>query len=63
MQALACYVRDERPEIPSSVRSYIESNLRHLDYSHTLNTEKLYSQGTHSQPKIIFNSELRRKIF
>lgn len=56
MQALACYVREEAPEIPSSVRSFIDTNLRQLDYSHTLDSEKIYCQGTYYNLKTIYDS-------
>lgn len=45
MEALACYLRREDKNIAPSVKAFIEDNLKKLDYSHTLDMQKLYSQG------------------
>lgn len=45
MDELACYLRQEEDNIGSTVRAYIEENLKNLDYSHQLDKSKMYSQG------------------
>jgi hypothetical protein len=47
MEKLACYISRADDKIPRAVRSYIEDNLKVLDYSHTLDRSKLITQGTH----------------
>lgn len=45
MESLACYLRQEDKNIAPRVRSFIEDNIKKLDYSHELNHSKLYTQG------------------
>lgn len=45
MQNLACYVRQEQDDISTDVKAFIEDKLQKLDYSHELDTSKLYCQG------------------
>lgn len=45
MNSLACYIRQEEKTISSSVRSFIEDNMRKLDYSHLLEKMKLDTIG------------------
>jgi hypothetical protein len=46
MQALACYIRGDHKSIDSTVRAFIEDNLKKIDYSHKLNPGKLHIQGS-----------------
>jgi hypothetical protein len=45
MDSLACYLRREDESIAPKVRSFIEDNLKKLDYTHQLEQMKLYTQG------------------
>ncbi|QLH36493.1 MAG: hypothetical protein HWD61_10440 [Parachlamydiaceae bacterium] len=45
MQSLACYIRQEHKIISRDIKAFIEDSLKKLDYSHTLDKSKLYSQG------------------
>lgn len=45
MDALACYLRRQDRIIAPSVKAFIEDRLKRLDYSHLVDTSKLYSQG------------------
>lgn len=45
MQSLACYISREHEMISRDVKVFIEDGLKKLDYSHTLDKSKLYSQG------------------
>lgn len=45
MEQLACYISRDKDKVPKAVRSYIEENLKKLDYSHTLSKHSLRSQG------------------
>lgn len=62
MNSLACYIRQEEKTISSSVRSFIEDNMRKLDYTHHLKKMKLDVIGktynlTH------FLNEINREYF
>ena len=45
MQSLACYISQEHKIISRDIKVFIEDGLKKLDYSHTLDKSKLYSQG------------------
>lgn len=45
MDSLACYLRREDKSIAPKIRSFIEDNLKKLDYSHELDPRKLYTKG------------------
>jgi hypothetical protein len=62
MDALACYLRQEDKHISSSVKAFIEDNLKNLDYSHQLDRSKLYSQGNVYNLQQIYDT-LNREYF
>lgn len=62
MESLACYLRREEKCISTSVRAFIEDNLKTLDYSHQLDPSKLYFQGHVHNLQKIYN-ELNKKYF
>lgn len=45
MQALACYLKEEKTSVPTIIKAFIEEGVKNLDYSHLLDTRKLYQQG------------------
>lgn len=45
MDALSCYILQEHKLMAPTIRAFIEEKVRTLDYSHTLNLSKLYTQG------------------
>lgn len=45
MDELACYLRQDSPNMPRNVKAFIEDNVKKLDYSHTLKQGNLYQQG------------------
>lgn len=45
MQDLACYVAQEQENISVVVKEFIEDKLKHLDYSHELDLDKLHTKG------------------
>lgn len=45
MDALACYISQEHKKIAPSIKMFIEDSLKKLDYSHQIDTSKLYMQG------------------
>jgi hypothetical protein len=45
MDALACHIQQENSNVAPQVKAYIEERLKHLDYSKTVNRNKIYTQG------------------
>jgi len=45
MQALVCYIKQEHGQIDSAVRAFIEDGVKHLDYSHLVDREKMEHKG------------------
>lgn len=62
MQELACYLKREDKIISPSVKAFIEENLQKIDYSHTINKEKLYQQGNVYNLKKIYD-EINHEYF
>lgn len=62
MQSLACYIRREHRIIARDVKVFIEDGLKKLDYSHTLDKTKLYSQGSIFNLKDLYD-ELNDEYF
>jgi hypothetical protein len=62
MEELACYLRQEGELISPSVKAFIEENLKKIDYSHTINKEKLYQQGNVYNLKKIYD-EINQEYF
>lgn len=62
MDALSCYIRQEKSIIPQTVKKFIETNLKKLDYTHHLARYKLYSQGNVYNLKKIYE-ELNKEYF
>lgn len=56
MDSLACYLRQDEVKIGTPVKAFIEDNLKHLDYSHQLDRQKLYSQGNVYNLKHIYDA-------
>lgn len=46
MEELACYIQKEKPKMPSTLKIFIEDNMRMLDYSNRVDTKKLHSYGS-----------------
>lgn len=46
MEELACYIRKEKSQMPSTIKGFIDDNLKTLDYSNRINKAKLCSQGS-----------------
>lgn len=55
MDALACYLRRDEPKIGKTVKAFIETSLKTLDYSHQLDPKKLCSQGNVYDLKQIYD--------
>jgi hypothetical protein len=55
MDALACYLRRDEPKIGKTVKAFIETSLKTLDYSHQLDPKKLCSQGNVYNLKQIYD--------
>lgn len=62
MDDLACYIRKDHEEISPLVRAYIEDNLKKLDYSNTLNPNKLIVQGNVYNLQELFD-EINKEYF
>jgi hypothetical protein len=62
MEKLACYVRQEHPDISREVKEYIETQLQLLDYSDKIDTRQLYTQGNVYNLQKIYD-ELNRHYF
>lgn len=62
MQELACYLRQESNNISPKVKAFIEDNLKKLDYSHTLDMEKLEHKGDVYNLQEIYN-EINAEYF
>lgn len=62
MQALACYISREDRYIAPNVRSFIEENLKKLDYTYQLDIKKLCSQGSYYNLQKVY-SDLNREYF
>lgn len=45
MEALACYLKGEEKSLSPSIKQFIEENIRHVDYSRTLDRKRLFAQG------------------
>lgn len=56
MDALACYLKREDRIIAPTVKAFIEDKLKKIDYSHLLDTSKLYSQGNVYNLKQIYDA-------
>lgn len=55
MDSLACYIRGEHESADSAIHSFIESNLKTLDYSHTLDPKSLETRGQVYDLQQIYN--------
>jgi hypothetical protein len=55
MDDLACYFKREYKDISPAIRAYIEEAYKKLDYSHTVNTQKLEVEGLTYHLKSIYN--------
>lgn len=62
MDALGCYLKREDRNIAPTVKAFIEDRLKTLDYSHLVDTSKLYSQGNVYNLKKIYD-ELNEEYF
>lgn len=47
MDALACHIRHKNSDVAPSVKAFIEDKLKDLDYSYTLDRDKLVTKGAH----------------
>ena len=56
MEALACYVEEEKGPIPQKVRAFIDSKFQQYDYSHELDLSKLQYQGHVYNLQKIYNA-------
>jgi hypothetical protein len=56
MDSLACYISRTHKSIAPDIKAFIEDNLRKLDYSHLLDSSKLYVQGNVYNLKEIYNA-------
>lgn len=61
MQELACYLRSQS-KITPIVKAFIEDNIKKLDYSHTVDPEKLHIQGNVYNLQNIYN-DLNHEYF
>lgn len=62
MQSLSCYIRQEHKIISRDIKVFIEDGLKKLDYSHTLDKSKLFSQGRIHNLKDLYD-ELNDEYF
>lgn len=62
MQSLACYINRKHKIISREIKVFIEDGLKQLDYSHTLDKSKLYSQGKIYNLQELYD-ELNSKYF
>jgi hypothetical protein len=62
MESLACYVSKENKNITRDLKAFIEDGLKKLDYSHTVDKTKLFSQGNVYNLKEIYD-ELNAAYF
>lgn len=62
MQSLACYIGQKDDKIDLSVRNFIEENIQKLDYSHLIDRQKLFPQGSVFDLQKIYN-HLNREYF
>ncbi|MBS4167868.1 hypothetical protein [Parachlamydia sp. AcF125] len=62
MDALACYIKQEHKKIAPSIKTFIEDNLKKLDYSHQIDPSKLSTQGKFYDLQAIYN-ELNAEYF
>lgn len=56
MQSLACYIRREEKNLSPKIRSFIEENLQKLDYTHTVDHNKLCIQGNVYNLREMYNN-------
>lgn len=62
MDALACYINQKDQKIAPTVKAFIEHKLQTLDYSHTIDRSKLYSNGNVYNLKKIYD-QLNEEYF
>lgn len=62
MDALISYLKQEQKNISPTIREFIETNLRKLDYSHLLNPETIETKGEIFDLREIYN-KLNRDYF
>lgn len=55
MQALACYVSREDKVISHKIKSFIEENVKKLDYSHLVDPKFLNTKGKNYDLQLIYN--------
>lgn len=56
MDALACYIRKGKRAMSPNIKTYIENNLKKLDYSDKIDRSLLCSQGTAYNLQKIYNN-------
>lgn len=62
MDDLGCYIRREHKVISSEIKTFIEKNRDHLDYSHLVDPKRMDSKGEVYDLKAIY-AKLNRKFF
>jgi hypothetical protein len=55
MEELACYIQKEKQTMPSTIKVFIDDNIKTLDYSNRVDTEKLCTQGSAYNLKKIYD--------
>ncbi len=56
MDELACYLRGNQKSLTPVIKAFIDSNVKKLDYSHTIDPRSLPSQGTIYNLKELYDS-------
>lgn len=56
MDELSCYLAECPSQLPKSIKAFIDSNVKDLDYSHQLDRSKLYSEGKIYNLKEIYDN-------
>lgn len=56
MDALTCHIGHKNSNVAPSVKAYIEDKLKNLDYSDTLDKEKLVTKGTYYDLLELYNA-------
>jgi hypothetical protein len=62
MEGLACYLKEKKKVVPATIRAFIESNVKRLDYSHLVDKKKLCVLGTTYNLQEIYDS-LNKEYF
>ena len=62
MDALACYLQRKNTPMPHRIKSFIDENLKKLDYSHLIDKSKLHTVGETYDLQKIFD-DINKQYF